>query len=64
MTTPLETAIGKIFETDFETPYHRIVAIIVLMDEHYNARLNDLAEKLDRRTTELQRLQRLVGEEA
>jgi hypothetical protein len=62
--TPLEIAILRILERDYDTPAQRILDIMTLLDEHYHDRINKLAEKLDERTTELQRLQRLVGDEA
>ena len=64
MMTPLEKGIERMLRSDVLTEWERVVTIIALMDEHYHARLNKLAEMLDERTTELQRLQRLVGEEA
>lgn len=62
--THLEKGIERLLKSEVLTEWERVVAVIALMDEHYHARLNRLAEMLDQRTTELQRLQRLVGDEA
>ena len=64
LNTPLEKALHEIMTNEALTHWERTVAAITLMDAYYSERINKLSEMLMERTDELQRLKRLVGEEA